>query len=539
MNERDKLLLAGFAAGQDRTPESAIAMAEARAASTYQEPEKLDNMVPRSRLNAVEAELAEAKAKIKEVQENAWGLIEEFQKKLDALEASKVPANYPSVVTPEGDRGPVALNTLADELWNRLDGIDSTECTLPVEFCSRVIAALRSLKPKADVAVATSETMERAAWMLDCYVEFVRNVGASDLEAHPYLPEMEEVAQQLRGHLPAHAAVQSADYVPRFFIDHNMIHDRITGRHVHGDRDIEPGIADEAVFTLNELDASAHREILRATRDMAVQSAGRITMQTLKQYRKARTYPSGDLRDIPNGRAECSCCGRWSSSSALYALGEICAECWEESDPYPIENAAQLTREEIEQIRIELNNGTSSDGDEFNQLCDMALRAAEPAGQPRDVLMGESLIEYTLRNFREACSAWSDVRDIDSGDINQAKCDYASAVEQRAKCAIQELAALTPAQPEPTGDAAYWKAMYERERQAVFQAGRLLEGTQPEAALADELMFDVYDYAHKGYEFYKLMDNSDSPEKTAARDIMNTAATKLRIRVIAALRGRK
>lgn len=54
---------------------------------------------------------------------------------------------------------------------------------------------------------------------------------------------------------------------PRFFIDHGMIHDRITGRHVHGDREIEPGIADEAVFTLNELHASALREIKRATVD--------------------------------------------------------------------------------------------------------------------------------------------------------------------------------------------------------------------------------------------------------------------------------
>lgn len=42
---------------------------------------------------------------------------------------------------------------------------------------------------------------------------------------------------------------------PRFFIDHGMIHDRLTGRHIHGDRDMETGIADEAVAMLNALAA--------------------------------------------------------------------------------------------------------------------------------------------------------------------------------------------------------------------------------------------------------------------------------------------
>jgi len=42
----------------------------------------------------------------------------------------------------------------------------------------------------------------------------------------------------------------------RFFIDHDCIHDRLTGRHIHGDRDVEPGVADEAVAMLNELSAT-------------------------------------------------------------------------------------------------------------------------------------------------------------------------------------------------------------------------------------------------------------------------------------------
>lgn len=46
-----------------------------------------DDTVPRSRLNAVELELTEAKDKLAEVQKNAWGLIEEAVKKGDALKA--------------------------------------------------------------------------------------------------------------------------------------------------------------------------------------------------------------------------------------------------------------------------------------------------------------------------------------------------------------------------------------------------------------------------------------------------------------------
>lgn len=43
--------------------------------------------VPRTRLNAIELELSDAKAKLAEVQRNAWGLIEESVKKEDSLKA--------------------------------------------------------------------------------------------------------------------------------------------------------------------------------------------------------------------------------------------------------------------------------------------------------------------------------------------------------------------------------------------------------------------------------------------------------------------
>lgn len=65
-----------------------------------------------------------------------------------------------------------------------------------------------------------------------------------------------ELPRQTVGKLTAHIRALQAS-APRFFIDHGVIHDRLTGRHMHGDRDVEPGVADEAVAMLNDLHARA------------------------------------------------------------------------------------------------------------------------------------------------------------------------------------------------------------------------------------------------------------------------------------------
>jgi len=62
-----------------------------------------------------------------------------------------------------------------------------------------------------------------------------------------------------------------------------------------------------------------------------------------------------------------------------------------------------------------------------------------------DVLLGETLAEYVLRHFTECCGAWSDVKNKD-GTLDEAKCQYASAIEKRVRGGIKELAALL-AQP--------------------------------------------------------------------------------------------
>lgn len=58
--------------------------------------------------------------------------------------------------------------------------------------------------------------------------------------------------------------------------------------------------------------------------------------------------------------------------------------------------------------------------------------------QKRDVLMDKSLEDYIYDNLREACSAWSDVRSM-TGQIDQAKCQYAAAIEERVRKAVCQL----------------------------------------------------------------------------------------------------
>lgn len=74
------------------------------------------------------------------------------------------------------------------------------------------------------------------------------------------------IARRATGPAPSSPA---PDGSPRFFIDHGVIHDRITGRHVHGNSDIEPGIADESLLMLNDLHGSALRELQRFCADKA------------------------------------------------------------------------------------------------------------------------------------------------------------------------------------------------------------------------------------------------------------------------------
>lgn len=59
---------------------------------------------------------------------------------------------------------------------------------LEVEANARLIAAAPDF---AEVAPDAADILER-------YAEFIRTVGSCDLERHPYLPEVERIAETLR-----------------------------------------------------------------------------------------------------------------------------------------------------------------------------------------------------------------------------------------------------------------------------------------------------------------------------------------------------
>lgn len=66
------------------------------------------------------------------------------------------------------------------------------------------------------------------------------------------------------------------------------------------------------------------------------------------------------------------------------------------------------------------------------------LPAQPEVGTPREDLMGQTLGDYTRRNLRVACSAWSAARDV-QGNISEAMCQIGAAFQKRAKCGIEEM----------------------------------------------------------------------------------------------------
>jgi hypothetical protein len=65
----------------------------------------------------------------------------------------------------------------------------------------------------------------------------------------------------------------------------------------------------------------------------------------------------------------------------------------------------------------------------------------------RDVLLDRSLRERAHELRREACGAWSDVVIQPHGGLDEAKCQYAAAVEEMLRNVIDELADLSGPAP--------------------------------------------------------------------------------------------
>jgi hypothetical protein len=70
---------------------------------------------------------------------------------------------------------------------------------------ANINAALRSQEAGVVVPV---DTVQRSAWVLECYAEYLQKTRPVDLDAHPYLPEIGDLAEQLKALLPTSGAVK-------------------------------------------------------------------------------------------------------------------------------------------------------------------------------------------------------------------------------------------------------------------------------------------------------------------------------------------
>lgn len=61
---------------------------------------------------------------------------------------------------------------------------------------------------------------------------------------------------------------EAAQVGPRFFMDHGMIHDRVSGQHIHTDPEIEPGATERLFALLNELSTSVVQSENAASTDV-------------------------------------------------------------------------------------------------------------------------------------------------------------------------------------------------------------------------------------------------------------------------------
>ena len=60
------------------------------------------------------------------------------------------------------------------------------------------------LQPSAMAREAMPSVWQDACYYLDYYAEYIRSVHSSEIERHPYLPDLERVAEEMRA-LPEQA----------------------------------------------------------------------------------------------------------------------------------------------------------------------------------------------------------------------------------------------------------------------------------------------------------------------------------------------
>lgn len=99
------------------------------------------------------------------------------------------------------------IGPTTDQINRYCPDCGASQVTFPTaeERSAAVASAIKKAKATtpqpvaAEVATAPKLLLERAAQMCEWYAEFIRdNVMSQDIERHPYLPELEGVAVDLR-----------------------------------------------------------------------------------------------------------------------------------------------------------------------------------------------------------------------------------------------------------------------------------------------------------------------------------------------------
>jgi hypothetical protein len=110
----------------------------------------------------------------------------------------------------------------------------------------------------------------------------------------------------------------------------------------------------------------------------------------------------------------------------------------------PVEPTLEMLRAGQEATEIRFDSLKA-----YSKIWYAMLAAAPPApqqepvaDQPREVLLGKSLRQHAHAVRIETCAAWSDVA-VKPIELDEAKCQYARAQEERLRSAIDELADLS------------------------------------------------------------------------------------------------
>ena len=160
-----------------------------------------------------------------------------------------------------GDNLLITMNEHAEALMALEESEDdddiaamTSRCEYTEQLVGEMMTGLRSdiyefRKRVAQDAASTAPAAPTEPTMADA-------IAAGDGTLHGAIDYWQERALKAEQASAQPAQAEITDAEPRFFLDHGMIHDRKTGRHVHADDDMEKGATANLLSVLQELEAA-------------------------------------------------------------------------------------------------------------------------------------------------------------------------------------------------------------------------------------------------------------------------------------------